>query len=271
MMVLDKEDGRWRAGGRRPAPPRPPAVARGSARRGAQAPGLPGGLGAGARARGRPGGAGGGVIEPEGGRCACRVGLCGAACRLESPRISAQWRSASGVSSLRPLLSPQPSPSRRPGNPRGSQSLRPAGAWEDHAGPGVPGERGEGPPGPWGDRRFLCRPTGSQSPERAGGSLAQRKKVSRHWPVALCRRGPGEWHEPDMVKSLSAPQKSEHKAHGCWKPLEDGPIDPKAFLTRSALQKGSWCVQERLGIIAHLKIKLGGCLLTQTQRPVATQ
>lgn len=74
-----------------------------------------------------------------------------------------------------------------------------------------------------------------------------------------------------MVKSLSAPQKSEHKAHGCCKPLENGPIDPKAFLTRSALQKGSWCVQERLGMVTHLKVKPGGCLLTQTQRPVTTQ
>lgn len=105
MMVLDKEDGRWRAGGRRPAPLRPPPRWRAGAhagthtRQGCQAGGA---LGAGAR--GRPGGAGGGVIEPEGGRGACRVGLCGVACRLGSPRISAQWRSASGVSSLRPLL-----------------------------------------------------------------------------------------------------------------------------------------------------------------------
>lgn len=51
MMVLDKEDGRWRAGGRRPAPPRPPPRRAGAhagtrARTRRAVPGLPGAGGA---------------------------------------------------------------------------------------------------------------------------------------------------------------------------------------------------------------------------------
>lgn len=58
MMVLDKEDGRWRAGVPTPRTPSPPAAARGNTHAGTQAHtrravlGLPGGRHAGGWGRG---------------------------------------------------------------------------------------------------------------------------------------------------------------------------------------------------------------------------
>ena len=209
MMVLDKEDGRWRAGGRRPAPLGPPPR-RAGAHTGTLAhtrpavQGFPGGRRAGGEGRGRPGGAGGGVSEPgAGGLCAGRVLLCGAACRLGSPRISAQWRSARGVSSLRPLLSPQPSPSRRPHNPRGEKRRANQGLRENRTPELAASGRAGRPCLPLGARRAKGRPAGPSGrqtsqvvahylpiPGRGGGSLAQRKQVSRHRPVALLQERP---------------------------------------------------------------------------------
>lgn len=165
-------------GGPTPRTPSAPAAARGSSRRdaGAHTRGCarraarrgPG------RGRGRPGGAGGGVSEPEGGRAVRRPhAAVRAACRLRSPRISAQWRSASrrcGGSSHRSHL---PRAARVTREARSAEQIRgfgriarqgswPAGAREDRAVPGVPGGRGEGRRAPWGDRRLLWRPTVSR-------------------------------------------------------------------------------------------------------------
>lgn len=151
-------------GGPTPRTPSAPAAARGSSRRDAGAHTRGCARRAGGRGRGRPGGAGGGVSEPAGGRAVRRP-------RAGSGPLGSR-RSGARLSSLRRLLSPQPSPSRRPGNPRGQErranqglrenrtpELRPAGAQEDRAVPGVPGGRGEGRPAPRGDRRRLWWPT----------------------------------------------------------------------------------------------------------------
>lgn len=92
MMVLDKEDGRWRAGGRRPWPLAPRRGARehmpgrGRTHAGLCRACLAGGARGAGAARGRPGGAGGGMSEPgAGGRGAGRVLLCGGRVRARVP------------------------------------------------------------------------------------------------------------------------------------------------------------------------------------------
>lgn len=186
-MVLDKEDGRWRAEVRRRAPPALPRGAR-EHTRGAQARTCRAGLGlrgaGGGAARGLGpggGGGGGGRGEDRGGlgrragsqsRCAGPLGRaaggrasCARARGSGSPELSAQRRRfVQSISSLRLLLSPQPSPSRRrvtrevPSAGQisgfwkiGLPGLRRAALGEDGARPGVPGRRGEGGLDPRGD------------------------------------------------------------------------------------------------------------------------
>lgn len=194
-------------GGPTPRTPSAPAAARGSSRRdaGAHTRGCarraarrgPG------RGRGRPGGAGGGVSEPEGGRAVRRPhAAVRAACRLRSPRISAQWRSASrrcGGSSHRSHL---PRAARVTREARSAEQIRGFGRIA-RQGSRPAGARAGGPCCPWGARRARggpAGPLGRQTPpvaahclpssERAGRSLAQRKKVSRQWPVTLVQVRP---------------------------------------------------------------------------------
>lgn len=58
--------------------------------------------------------------------------------------------------------------------------------------------------------------------ELGGRSLAQRKKVSRSWPVARVPEPPG----PTLIKSFTAPERSEQR----------GSHTPKAFLTATVPQ-----------------------------------
>lgn len=155
MMVLDKEDGRWRAGVSTPltpSPPCPPLRRAGTHTRehGRTPAGLCGDCGAGGTlgtragawgsTGGQPGGtcrgrrwASPGLHAPRAARPAdpgreprsCAPAVCCAAGPRGgsgSPAISAPRRFALSISSLRLLLTPQPSPSPPPpSNPRGTE------------------------------------------------------------------------------------------------------------------------------------------------------
>lgn len=68
--------------------------------------------------------------------------------------------------------------------------------------------------------------------ELGGRSLAQRKKVSRSRPVARVPEAPG----PTLIKSFTAPERSEERGPRWLEATSRGSHTPKAFLTATVPQ-----------------------------------